>query len=147
MTRRSAKRPAVRVRWELEEYTPAGRWQNFLLILQTLAAKIEARPNHAEDAPKSDEYGSDFISITDEDGKEYELEVLAELEYEGSKYLALVPADDDGEEDLEVSILKAVDENGEEILVTIDDDDELEAVYSALMDLMYEDEEEEPSET
>ena len=95
----------------------------------------------------SDEYGSDFISITDEDGKEYELEVLAELEYEGSKYLALAPADDDGEEDLEVSILKAVDENGEEILVTIDDDDELEAVYSALMDLMYEDEEEEPSET
>ena len=61
----------------------------------------------------NEEYGSDFISITDEDGKEYELEVLAELEYEGSKYLALVPADDDGEEDLEVSILKAVDENGE----------------------------------
>lgn len=42
--------------------------------------------------------------------------------------------------DLEVSILKAVDENGEEILVTIDDDDELEAVYGALMDLIYEDE-------
>ena len=77
MTRRSAKRPAVRVRWELEEYTPAGRWQNFLLILQTLAAKIEERTNHAEDAPMSDEYGRDFISITDEDGKEYELEVLA----------------------------------------------------------------------
>ena len=95
----------------------------------------------------SDEYGSDFISITDEDGKEYELEVLAELEYEGSKYLAFVPADDDGEEDVEVSILKAGDENGEEMLVTIEDDDELEAVYSALMDLMYEDEEEEPSET
>lgn len=92
----------------------------------------------------SEEYGSDFISITDEDGKEYELEVLAELEYEGSKYLALIPADDDGgEEDLEVSILKAGEENGEEILVTIDDDDELEAVYSALMDLMYEDEGEE----
>ena len=89
------------------------------------------------------QYGDDFISITDEDGKEYELEVLAELEYEGSKYLALVPADDDGEEDLEVSILKAVDENGEEILVTIDDDEELENVYQALMDLIYEDEEEE----
>ena len=85
----------------------------------------------------NEEYGSDFISITDEDGKEYE---LAELEYEGSKYLALVPAEDNGEEDLEVSILKAVDENGEEILVTIDDDDELEAVYGALMDLIYEDE-------
>ena len=90
----------------------------------------------------NEEYGSDFISITDEDGKEYELEVLAELEYEGSKYLALVPAEDSAEdEDLEVSILKAVDENGEEILVTIDDDNELEAVYNALMDLIYEDEE------
>ena len=77
----------------------------------------------------SEEYGSDYISITDEDGKEYELEVLAELEYEGSKYLALVPADDDGsEEDLEVSILKAVEENGEEILVTIDDDDEFDDI-------------------
>ena len=78
----------------------------------------------------NEEYGSDFISITDEDGKEYELEVLAELEYEGSKYLALVPAED----------------NGEEILVTIDDDDELEAVYGALMDLIYEDEDAEETE-
>ena len=85
----------------------------------------------------SDEYGSDFISITDEDGKEYELEVLAELEYEGSKYLALVPADDDGEEDLEVSILKAVDENGEEILVTIDDDDEFDRVADYFEDELF----------
>ena len=55
------------------------------------------------------QYGDDFISITDEDGKEYELEVLAELEHNGSRYLALVPAgsgNDDEEEDLEVSILK-----------------------------------------
>ena len=90
----------------------------------------------------SEEYGSDFISITDEDGKEYELEVLAELEYEGSRYLARVPAGEgDDEEELEVSILKSVEENGEPLLVTIDDDDELEAVYQALMDLIYEDEE------
>lgn len=91
----------------------------------------------------SEEYGSDFISITDEDGNDYELEVLAELEYRGSHYLALVPADDDGGEELEVSILKAEEENGEEILVAIDDDDELEAVYQALMDMVYEDQENE----
>jgi uncharacterized protein YrzB (UPF0473 family) len=86
------------------------------------------------------QYGDDFISITDEDGKEYELEVLAEL----SRYLALVPAGsgDDEAEDLEVSILKSVEENGEEFLEAIEDDAELEAVYSALMDLIYEDEEE-----
>lgn len=88
----------------------------------------------------SEEYGSNYISITDDDGKEYELEVLAELEYEGSRYLALVPADSgEEEEELEVSILKSIEENGEPFLVTIDDDDELEAVYQALMDLMYED--------
>lgn len=90
----------------------------------------------------SEEYGSDFISITDEEGKEYELEVLAELEYNGARYLALVPAEEEGaetdEEDLEVSILKTEEEHGEEILVTVDDDEELEAVYQALMDLMYE---------
>ena len=90
----------------------------------------------------AEDYGSDFITIADEDGKEYELEVLAELEYEGSRYLALVPAGEgDDEEELEVSILKSVEENGEPLLVTIDDDDELEAVYQALMDLIYEDEE------
>ncbi len=54
----------------------------------------------------SQEFGDDFISITDEDGKEYELEVLAELEYEGSRYLALVPAGTDEAEELEVSILE-----------------------------------------
>lgn len=89
----------------------------------------------------SEEYGSNFISITDDDGKEYELEVLAELDYEGSHYLALVPADGgEDEEELEVSILKSIEENGEPFLVTIDDEQELEAVYQALMDLMYEDE-------
>lgn len=94
----------------------------------------------------SDIYGSDFITITDEDGKEYELEVLSTIEYEGSTYLALVPAgvEDDPEAELEVSILKKVMEDGEEILVTVDDETELEEVYEVLMDSLYE-EDEEPS--
>ena len=90
-----------------------------------------------------DQYGSDFITIEDEDGTEYELEVLSTLEYNGSTYLAVVRADSGEAEELEVSILKSVEENGEDILVTIDDDEELENVYQALMDLIYEDEEEE----
>ena len=91
------------------------------------------------------QFGDDFITITDEDGVEYELEVLASLDYEGATYLALCQASADEGEDLEVSILKSVEENGEEILVTIDDDDELEHVYNALMDLIYEDEDTEES--
>ena len=90
-----------------------------------------------------EEYGPDFISITDEDGKEYELEVLAEVDYHGAHYLALVPAQEEDEEaDLEVSILKSEEENGETILVTVDDEDELEAVYQLFMDQYYAEEEE-----
>lgn len=92
----------------------------------------------------SDIYGSDFITITDEDGKEYELEVLSTIEYNESTYLALVPAgtDDDPEAELEVSILKKVMEDGEEILVTVDGEAELEEVYEVLMDSLYEEDEE-----
>lgn len=92
----------------------------------------------------SEIYGDDFITITDEDGKEYELEVLSTLEYNGSSYLAVVPAqDDESQEELEVSILKKVLEDGEEILCTVDDEDEMEAVYNVMMDLLYEEEPEE----
>ncbi len=38
-----------------------------------------------------DDFGSDFITITDEDGVEYELEILSELDYQGAHYLAVVP--------------------------------------------------------
>ena len=31
-----------------------------------------------------DQYGSDFITIVDEDDTEYELEVLSTLEYDGN---------------------------------------------------------------
>jgi len=87
-------------------------------------------------------YGDDYITITDEDGVEYELEVLSRIEYNGSSYLALVPADaDENSDDMEVSILKTVEENGEDILVTVDDEAELEAVYGVLMDEMYEEDE------
>ena len=89
-----------------------------------------------------DQYGSDFISISDEDGNEYELEVLSTLEYNGSTYLAVIPAGESQEElELEVSILKSVEEDGEEILCAIDDEEELQAVYDLIMDELYEEEE------
>ena len=86
-----------------------------------------------------DQYGSDFITIVDDDGKEYELEVLSTLEYDGNTYMAVIPAE--GSQDtleLEVSILKSVEEVGEPILLTIDDEQELETVYGLIMDSLYE---------
>lgn len=91
-----------------------------------------------------DQYGSDFITIVDDDGQEYELEVLSTLEYNGDTYMAVIPAGESQEElQLEVSILKSVEEDGESILCTIDNEQELQAVYDLIMDSLYEEEDEE----
>ena len=90
----------------------------------------------------SEEYGSDFITIVDDDGTEYELEVLSTLEYNGCTYLAVIPAGDGSELELEVSILKSFEEDGDPILEGIEDEAELQAVYDLIMDELYEEEEE-----
>ena len=87
----------------------------------------------------ADLYGSDFLSITDEDGQEYELEVLSTLQWNGCTYLAVIPAGDSQEElKLEVTILKSVEEDDEPLLCAIEDEAELQAVYDLLMDSLYE---------
>ncbi len=88
----------------------------------------------------AEQYGSDFITIVDEDGTEFELEVLSTLEYNGFTYLAVIPADDSHPEldSLEVSILKTIEEDGEDILTAIEDEEELETVYNLVMDSLYE---------
>ena len=90
-----------------------------------------------------DQYGSDFITIEDDDGNEYELEVLSTLEYNGQTYLAVIPAGETQDEfEMEVSILKSVDEDGESVLCIIEDEQELQAVYDLIMDSLYEEEDE-----
>ena len=90
----------------------------------------------------ADNYGSDFITIVDEDGTEFELEVLSSIEYNGDTYLAVTLAGVE-DADLEVSILKSVEEDGEPILCAVEDEIELETVYNLIMDQIYEEEEEE----
>jgi uncharacterized protein YrzB (UPF0473 family) len=90
----------------------------------------------------SDTFGSDFMTIVDEDGTEYELEVLSTLEYNGATYLAVIPAGNEDEE-FQISILKSVEEaDGDSILCAIEDDQELETVYDLIMDALYQEEEE-----
>ena len=91
----------------------------------------------------SDEFGSDFMTIVDEDGTEYELEVLSTLEYNGATYLAVIPAGAEDGDDLQVSILKSVEEDGEPILCAIEDEAELEAVYDLIMDELYSEDDDE----
>ena len=99
----------------------------------------------------SDEYGGNFVSLTDEDGNEIELEHLDTIEYNGAVYMAFFPveeADGEGqppkEEDEEAGlvILKVVEIDGEEQLATLDDEEELEAVYQQFMEGLFEEDEE-----
>ena len=90
----------------------------------------------------SDMFGSDFMTIEDEDGTQYELEILTTLEYNGCTYLAVIPAGAEEDEELEVSILKSVDEDGESILCAIEDEEELQSVYDLIMDELYDEEDE-----
>ena len=84
-----------------------------------------------------EDYGSDFLTIEDEDGTEYELEILSRLDYNGCEYLAVIPAGSDEADTPEVSLLKSVEEDGEPILCAIEDENELETVYRLLMEQLY----------
>ena len=91
-----------------------------------------------------------LYTLEDEEGNEQEFEVLGEMEYEGANYCALIPYYEN-EEDLlkddgEFVVLKREMVDGEEMLCTIEDDDEYDAVGNLFIQYLsdlYEDEEEE----
>lgn len=93
----------------------------------------------------SDEFGPSFITLTDEDGNDIELEYVDALEYEGQTYMAFFPAvedeADEESEDYGLVILKSVMENSEELLSTLDDEAELEKIYELFMEQLLADEE------
>lgn len=93
----------------------------------------------------SDEFGPSFITLTDEDGNDIELEYVDALEYEGQTYMAFFPAvedeADEESEDYGLVILKSVMENSEELLSTLDDEAELEKIYELFMEQLLSDEE------
>lgn len=92
----------------------------------------------------SEEYGPDFITLTDDEGNEFEMEHLGTLEYNGTVYMSFVPADmDEEDEDFGLILLKVIEKDGEELLADIDDEDELNAVYEQFMEVLFEDEDEE----
>ena len=95
----------------------------------------------------ADEYGPTFITVTDEDGKEIVLEFVDALEHNGQQYQAFFPAETEGEDeddpDNGLVILKVLHEEGEDILSTLDSDEELETVYDLFMESLF-DEDEEP---
>ncbi|MBP5210115.1 MAG: DUF1292 domain-containing protein [Clostridia bacterium] len=83
-----------------------------------------------------DEMSRDVYTLTDEDGKEEQFELLASCEYGDKEYYALASLDNESDEYV---ILRVEQENGETILVTIDDDDEFDAVADIFDDEVFSD--------
>ncbi len=85
------------------------------------------------------EFETEYYTLTDEEGNELNFEVIASAEIEGTVYYAMIPVDDQPEEEdvYEYVILKAEkDEDGEDMLVTIDDDEEFDSVADYFDDLL-----------
>ena len=96
----------------------------------------------------SEEFGPDFITVTDEDGNDIELELVDVLEHNGQTYMAFFPAvtEDEADEDSDdygMVILKSITENGEELLSTLDSEEELTEVYDLFMEMLFQDVDEE----
>ena len=93
----------------------------------------------------SEEYGSDFITIVDDDGTEFELEVLDTMDYKGQTYTAFLPANmDENDPDYGIIILRSVfDKNGDEIYESVDDEAELQDVYEHFAVLLFDEDGEE----
>lgn len=85
----------------------------------------------------SEEFLPDILSLTDEEGNEYNFEVLDRIETDDGRYVALLPVYDDPDEQLqdsgELVILKVLEENGEEYLEQIEDEDEYATVSDAFI--------------
>lgn len=82
------------------------------------------------------------IVLVDDEGNEWECEVIDVFEYNGGKFVALTPIDEDDEESDEIQVefmrLKE-EEDGDFTIEEIEDDEEFEAV-AAYFDTLLEEE-------
>ncbi len=83
------------------------------------------------------EYTPDLFELIDEEGNKKQFELFDAAEIDGEQYYAMLPAIEDEEfldSDCDLVILKSIEEDGEEILASIDDDDEFEVVSAFFLE-------------
>lgn len=86
----------------------------------------------------ADEYGANLMTIVDDEGNRHQFELLDAIETDTGRYVALMPVyeqpQDSLQDDGELVILEVTEEDGEELLVTIEDDD----VFNEIADIFEE---------
>lgn len=127
----------------------SDRWQKLPNASTCVFSSFRVYYGYKDKGGLSHERGirPNFITLTDEDGNDIELEYVDALELDGQTYMAFFPvveddADEEAAEEYGLVILKSVMENGEELLSTLDSDEELDKVYDLFMEQILSDEDE-----
>ena len=87
----------------------------------------------------NDEFGTDLLTLVDEEGEQHEFEVLDVIDNDEGCFYALLPTFDDPQE--------VIDENGEEQLAEVEDEallDRLAAEFERHFEELYDEEDELP---
>ena len=86
---------------------------------------------------ENEENDPEIYTLTDEEGNELYFALLGTLEHEGNEYKAMIPVNENGEEESEEYVILKFDkdENGEDLLVTIDDDEEFDRIADIFDDM------------
>lgn len=83
----------------------------------------------------------DLVTFADEEGNEFDLEVMEYFDYEGEEYAILCQLEENVEEgaDTEVYIMKVKEEGEEEVFLPADEDkmDELTKIAEGIIDELY----------
>jgi len=82
-------------------------------------------------------FEENIVPLIDEDGNEVKFEIIADTEYEGATYLALIPVEEDSEEYFILKVIASEeDPDNLEDLVEIEDDDEFEKVANIFDEML-----------
>jgi len=89
----------------------------------------------------SGDFGSDLITVSDDEGNVFTLEHLDTIEIDNVFYAAFLPADmDEDDDDYGIVVLKAVEESGEEFFVSVDDEDLLTDLHERFVERLFDEE-------
>ena len=99
-----------------------------------------------EEIEEIEEYDEDdnIVELTDEDGVTMAFEYQATIELDGEEYVVLMAPqedEDDEEEEGSVVIMKIEEEDGEDVYVSVDDDDVAQKVFDLFLEYLDEEEE------
>ena len=93
---------------------------------------------------EEEEEFDNIVELTDEDGVTTAFEYQATIELDGEEYVVLMAPqedEDDEEEEGSVVIMKIEEEDGEDVYVSVDDDDVAQKVFDLFLEYLDEEEE------